>query len=232
MIKLRDHSDFAALVTALANDVVDAHIHFKLHEAVANALDAKPDVAIQSRNFWNLTLQAHLTTAINALARAYDQQRSSLHLRSWLLTIQDNMELFTNASFRHRLRGNPFVESLAVDIASPDPVRLQNDIDQCTATDPVVQRLVIFRNNYSAHRPTAPLLRRPPGDENALTYDDVRMLLTRSHGILNTYSLLFSATAYSINLVGGTDFQYIIDCVDRAVQASKSEWAAPASDRA
>lgn len=227
MPKLQDQADFGALVHALAQDVVDAHIHFTLRGELIRHLEGKPDARNQSPNFWNLTLRAHEQTALHALFRVYDQEPKTLHLRSWLLTIQGNLDLFSNESFRKRLAGNPFVESLVEGRTTPDPQRLKSDIASCTASDLVVRRLIVFRNTYSAHRATAPVLQRKVGDELALTYEDVRMLLTRAIGILNVYSVYFSASHYSVNLVGRDDFNYIIDCVDAAVQKAKEEWGRP-----
>ena len=120
MIEIKDSAEFERLLKALSDDVVDAHIHYQLYKELIEAISKHPLVVQQSNTFWTFTLQAHLNSSIYALFRAYDQNTSSLHLRSWLYTIRANLHLFDETGFRERLKDNPYVASLAQDSRKPD----------------------------------------------------------------------------------------------------------------
>src|SRR6266568_4828441 len=158
MISIRDVSEFERLLKGLSDDIVDAHIHYLLYEDLVGALDKYPLVAPQSNVFWTFTLQAHLNSSVYALFRAYDQDSRSLHLRSWLLTIQSNMRLFEEPAFRERLKNNPHVDNLAKDARLPDANLLAQDISACSSSDPVVKKLTIYRGSRIAHRNAKSLL--------------------------------------------------------------------------
>lgn len=94
MIAVKDSTEFTRLLEALSNDIVDAHVQYRLHCDLADAFAKFPLVRHQSPAFWSMTLQAHLDSSIHALCRVYDQEERSLHLKSWLLTIQGNLRAY------------------------------------------------------------------------------------------------------------------------------------------
>src|SRR5438128_312042 len=107
MISISDSDEFRKLVQALADDIVTAHIHWRLHCDLVNTLNQKHIVHAQSPTFWRLTVGAHEAAAIGSLCRAFDQERTALHLRNWLETIRENRHLFETGEFRKRLAANP-----------------------------------------------------------------------------------------------------------------------------
>jgi HEPN superfamily AbiU2-like protein len=225
MINIKNASEFERLLKGLSDDIVDAHIHYLLYEDLVRALDKHPLVAPQSNVFWTFTLQAHLNSSIYTLFRAYDQDLRALHLRSWLLTIQSNIQLFEVPAFRERLKNNPHVDNLAKDRRPPDANLLAQDISACSSSDPIVKKLTIYRGSRIAHRNAKSLLSaRDLGDVNGLTFDDIRVLLDRAITILNRYSYLLSAAVYSTNVVGRDDYEYIFKSVEDKVEAARREW--------
>lgn len=192
---IKNSAEFERLVKALSDDVVDAHIHFRLYEDLIDALTKHPFVEIQSRTFWGYSLQAHLNSTLYSLFRAYDQDLSSLHLLSWLTTIKQNLHLFDKASFRQRLKGNPHVDTLAKKFRKPSAASLAKDIAACTTGNRVVKKLIRYRGSRIAHRNAKIVIAaRGAGHQSGLTFDDLRLLLKRSSTILNRYSYLFSAS--------------------------------------
>lgn len=228
MIDINNAVEFERLLKALSDDIVDAHVHYRLYEDLVKALAKHSLVFPQSRVFWDLTLQAHVNSTVYALIRAYDQEQKSLHLRSWLVTIQENLHLFDDAAFCERLKDNPHVASLAKDREKPDPAVLADDIGACSASDPLVKRLTMYRGNRIAHRGAKYILSALDADERfGFTFEELRLLLDRAKTILNRYSYLFGASVYSTNIVGRDDFQYIIETVQEKVEESRREWGLP-----
>jgi len=225
MISISDAAEFKQLLNALSNDVVDAHIHYQMYEELVEAIEKHPLVVRQSNTFWTFTLQAHLNSSVYALFRAYDQDTRSLHLRSWVATIQDNLHLFDEESFRERLKDNPYVASLAQESRKPDAAILADDIAACSNSDPIVKRLTVYRSSRIAHRNAKALL--TPGDigeKFGLTFDDIRTLLQRAKTIVNRYCYLFDASIYSTRVVGHDDFEYIFKCVEEKVEEVRRQW--------
>jgi hypothetical protein len=225
MINIKDSAQFQRLLKALSDDVVDAHIHYQLYQDLVEAIDKHPLVVRQSNTFWTYTLQAHLNSSVYALFRAYDQEMKSLHLRSWLTTIQENLHLFDEESFRERLKDNPHVASLARDSQRLDALVLTEDIAACSNSDPVVKKLTIYRGSRIAHRSAKEtLFVRGVGDRDGLTFDDLSTLLQRAKTILNRYSDLFSASFYSTKVLGHDDFEYIFKSVEEKVEEARRQW--------
>lgn len=225
MINIKDSAEFERLLQALSNDVVDAHIHYQLYKELIEAISKHPLVVRQSNTFWTFTLQAHLNSSIYALFRAYDQNASSLHLRSWLNTIKDNLHLFDETGFRERLKDNPYVASLAQDSKKPDEAILTEDIAACSNSDPAVKKLTIYRGSRIAHRNAKNLVTAQEiSDNHALMFEDVNTLLERAITILNRYSYLFSASTYSTQVVGHDDYEYIFKCVEEKVELARQQW--------
>lgn len=225
MISISDAAKFEQLLNALSNDVVDAHIHFLMYEELVAAIQSHPLVFQQSNTFWTFTLQAHLNSSVYALLRAYDQDKRALHLRSWLLTIQENLHLFDEESFRERLKDNPYVATLAADSRKPDAATLADDITLCSSNDTIVKRLTVYRSNRIAHRNAKALLSPEDiGERFGVTSDDIRTLLERAKTIANRYSYLFAASTYSTKVIGHDDFEYIFKCVEEKVKEARQQW--------
>lgn len=223
MISVKDSAEFTRLLEALARDIVDAHIHFRMHQDLRESLKEHNLVVIQSNTFWALTLKAHLNLSLLLLSRVYDQNPKSLHLYSWLLTIKDNLKLFREKHFRKRLKNNPFVDSLARSLRKPDEAILKKDIMSCSTADPLVKTLLIHRGSRIAHRSAKNVLSQINiGNKHPLTFGNLETLLKRSITIMNRYSSLFAANTYFTQITGHDDYDYIIESVEACVKKARA----------
>lgn len=221
MISIRNETEFKRLLDGLADDIIDAHVHYKLYKDLLKAIEDYPCVIRQSNTFWSMTLKAHLRMSSNMLSKAYDQENAALHLKNWLLTIKDNLDFFTEKNFRERKKDNPYVESLARDWRVPDIKELDDDIVSCSKGDPLVKILIFHRNNIHAHRGGKNTANATNISENfPLSFNDFEVLLKRAIELLNRYSVLFEACSYSTNAIGRDDYKYIFESVNTSVQNS------------
>lgn len=221
MIPISSSVEFGKLITALSGDVVDAHVHWRMHCDLHEAIQTQPIVWSQSRTFWHLTLSAHAETALEHLCRVFDQEQSSLHLLSWLKTIKDNISLFETSEFKQRLAGNAFIDNLAELPRIPDLAVLEADIVDCSGDNDLVRKLIVHRGNTVAHRSAKLAVSgKPLPLDLALTVEDIEALLSRALTILNRYCQLFAAETYSVNMIGRDDFQYVFNSVASAVDYS------------
>jgi hypothetical protein len=222
-IAVRGSEEFHRLLLALADELVDARIHFNLHQNLTAAMPEYAREFNQSWTFWSLTLSAHMDAVLLRLCKAYDQyggNNPSLNLRSFLDTIQANLHLFDEPNFRERLKDNPFVDSLAADARRPDSAELEKDLESVSNTNPFVKKLTIWRNNYYAHRsPTSALDPKGFSRQNPLQFPEIEALLTNGVAIVNRYSHLFSATVHSTGIVGRDDYKSLLKSVRRDLEA-------------
>jgi hypothetical protein len=188
------------------------------------ALYDHPRVASESNTFWTLTLNAHINTSTLSLSRAYDQQKSSLHLHNWLLTIREHLHLFDQQEFRQRLKDNPFVEGLAQVPRKPDQAILKEDIQRCSSNDPLVKTLMKIRNNSIAHRSAILTITQKNIYANyPFTFGDFESLLARAKTILDRYSSLLKARINSMQIIGHDDYTFIFKSVEEKIKRMDEE---------
>ena len=222
MIPFNNENEFKRLLEGLANDIVDAHIHYGLYKDLRSALIEFPLLVAQSNTFWTTTLKSHLNTSLYMLTKAYDQQTNALHLFSFLQTVKSNTALFTEASFRERKKDNPHVDSLANESRFQDLATLEIDLSLCSKDDALVNTLIVHRGNAIAHRNAKNTAKgKSISETHPLTWEDFEVLLARALEILNKYSRLFEASTYSTRPIGANDFRYIFECVNSAVEQSR-----------
>jgi hypothetical protein len=77
---IKNFDDFKSLIEMLANETVDANIHYKLYKNLIDSIEVYEREYNQTRAFWSLTFQAHLDAAIFHLCKVYDQNKDSLSL--------------------------------------------------------------------------------------------------------------------------------------------------------
>lgn len=222
MIPFSNENEFKRLLEGLANDILDAHVHYKLYKDLLSTIKEFPLVVAQSNTFWSMTLKSHLSTSLYMLTKAYDQHTNALHLLSFLQTIKANSVFFSEANFRERMRDNPHLNSLASESRVLDLTSLEEDISLCSVDDPLVNTLIVHRGNAIAHRNAKNTAKgRSISDTRPLTWEDFELLLNRAIEILNKYSSLFEASTYSTRPIGANDFRYIFECVNSEVEESR-----------
>lgn len=222
MIPFSNENEFKRLLEGLANDILEAHMHYKLYKGLLSTIEEFPLVVAQSNTFWSMTLKSHLSTSLYMLTKAYDQHPNALHLLSFLQTIKANPVLFSETNFRERKKDNPHVDSLASESRIPDLTSLEKDISLCSRGNHLVNTLIVHRGNTLAHRNAKNTATGTSiSDTHPLSWEDFEVLLARAIEVLNKYSQLFEASPYTTKPIGADDFRYIFECVNSAVEQSQ-----------
>ena len=227
-ISVQDDIEFNALVQALARDVVDAHIYWDQHNALQAQLEKWPEVQTEGWPFWYYAQQAHQRTALTCLARVFDQEQNSLHLRAWLISIRDHLHLFGKDAVKLRRPGDPFVQWQPED-AVPDPIQLNKDIDLCSMRDPDVAALIVYRNTVLAHRGAKLSKQGVTAKLPELHYEQIQQLLARARDILNRYNYMFDASFFSMTPLGHDAVERIFEGMQRDLDQQKAKVAAQAA---
>jgi hypothetical protein len=223
-ISIKDADEFQRLLSALVDELLAAQFHFKLYQ---DLIAARPEYVrefSQAPTFWWLILRANLDAVVLRLCKAYDQYggKPPLSLRNLLHTIEANMQLFSEPSFRQRLKGNAFVDSLAATPRTPDTAQLQKDVLSASSTDPLVKKLTIWRSNFYAHRSATHALDAEAfAKQYPLSISDIETLLTRGIDIVNRYSGLFIATYHATSIMGQDDYLSVLKAVRKNIEAQE-----------
>ncbi|MFH0794213.1 MAG: hypothetical protein V2A74_09315 [bacterium] len=161
--------------------------------------------------FWPLVFRALHDGRLIRLCRAYDQQRSSLSLVNLLRAIKGNRVLFREEHFRKRYTDERFVDFLAQIDRIPSDADLETDIQFASEANPVVKKLILWRNNAVAHRGTkATLADMAELGDNPISRSEIDGLLDGGYRILNHYSNLFRASGWSRGIVGDDDYKALL----------------------
>ena len=225
-ISITSAEEFERLLNVLASEIVDAQIYFRLHTDLMAAVPDYAEVFNESNTFWWLTVHALLDATLFRLCRIYDQHSESLNLRNLLDTVQANLSIFDIQNFRQRLKDNPFVESLLQTARKPSTNTLNQDIQHASPTNPLVRKLVIWRNNIFAHRRAANVVNQKNiADDYPLSKNDVSELLNGAISISNRYTSLFRASSYSTQPVGHDDYLYVLKTIKTKIRQHEEEIA-------
>jgi hypothetical protein len=225
-IQVRDSADFQRILRALALELVDANISFKLHTNLIAAYEAEDGAAMREAwTFWSLTIQAHLDSAVFRLCRIYDPKNTHLGLRGFMHTIQSNQHLFSRKQFAARMAGRACADSLIEGFAPLDQGQIEVDMAYVTRTsNPMVDRLIAVRHNYYSHRNAEDVVAdHAVAEKYPHMRDEVGELLKVGLAIVNLYSNLFEANTWSSGIIGQNDYHYMLRAARERLDRYRAE---------
>jgi hypothetical protein len=218
-IKIKSSDELNKLLDALALEIVDANIYHRLYTDLVDSIKDNARGFTQSNTFWSFTIDSLHDGQMIRLCRVYDQESKTLNLFNLLETIKANVQFFDQKYFRQRLKDNAFVESLAEVDRIPNESQLQKDIWFASDQNPLVKKLMIWRNNIIAHRGAKVSLGK---DEiladNPLSQQETETLLNESFTIFNRYSSLYRASTSSRTVVGQDDYKSLLKFLNLGLQ--------------
>ena len=225
-IQVRDSTEFQRLLHAIALELVDANIAFRMHGDLIAAYESGSGEAMrQAWTFWSLTIQGHLDSAVFRLCRIYDQDDKNLGLRGILHTIKSNQHLFSKEQFAARIQGRQHADSLIADFAPLDVQEIDADMAYATrASNPVVDRLIAVRHNYYSHRNASDVVAdRAVSEAYPHMRHEVGDLLQGGIAIVNRYGMLFDANTWSTYIIGRDDYHYVLRAAQERLDRHRSE---------
>lgn len=223
-IQISDSDGMNQLLDALADEIVNAHV---CHRLFCNLVDSIPTYEKDLNSspvFWHYTLSSLRDNRLIRLCRLYDQHAQSLNLFNLLETIQANMHLFDEKEFRKRRADSPYVDSLAAYPRHPETKQLAADLEYASDQNPLVKKLVVWRNNIVAHRGAKLSLgRKDILANNPITKAELEQLLERALEIFNHYSHLFRASTWSVQMIGEEDYQHCLKMLHKGIETAHAE---------
>ena len=125
------------------------------------------------------------------------------------------MHLFAKAKYAERIGSRDHAQSL-VDAFTPlDTRQLESDIAFVTRDqNPTVDRLIKIRHNYYSHRNAKDVVADVViAERYPHMRDEVGELLTKGLAIVNRYSDLFDSNSYPGQIIGQSDYHYVLRAV-------------------
>lgn len=205
-IRIKSGEELERLLDVLANDIVDANIYYRLFSGLLTSTEEYSKEIGQSNTFWWLAMQSIKEAYLYRLCRIFDQHEKTLNLVNLLDTIKANLRFFEEPHFRERLKGNAFVDSLAEGVKIPSLEELKEDIEFASLANPIVNKLIVWRGNAYAHRGAKVALGKT-GSLEAISKEEIELLLDKCFSIFNKYLRLYKATTWSRQIIGHDDYQ-------------------------
>jgi hypothetical protein len=206
-IRINSGEELNKLLDALATDIVDANIFYRLFSRLMAATSEFPREISQSTTFWWLTMQALKEAYLTRLCRIFDQHSQSLNLVNLLDTLKANLHFFRESHFRERLKDNAFVNSLAEGVRVPSIEELQTDIRFASLNNQLVSKLMLWRGNIHAHTGAKVVLGKAAAVEaNKIEEEEIEILLDQCFSMLNKYMNMYKAASWSRQVVGHDDY--------------------------
>jgi hypothetical protein len=209
-ISISAEVDFGALLKRLSEDIVKAPAFLRIYRQLNERFEKYSDEVSQAEFFWSMVATAVREAGLSRLGRIYDQYQreaprdSALSLRTLLATIEANRPLFDDNAVKERVNPvNPtFAQSIVPGSHFPNPNTLTNDLALVSNDDPLVQKIVLWRNKYGAHISPDQTMKQNIPDAALPTADDALELCNRAFDVFNRYSSLFHAVVHSEVILG------------------------------
>jgi hypothetical protein len=187
---------FEKLLQRLSDDILSAPAFLRMDKQLPKFFDKYRDEVVQAEFFWGMVADAIRETALFRLSRVYDHEPNALSLRKLLLTIEANKHLFEDDAVRKRVN-TAYANSITPGSHLPSAETLQTDLALVSSSDPLVNKLVIWRGNFGAHISAKLTINNSLGDEKLLTREEAFALGDRALSIFNRYRSLFQAVSHS-----------------------------------
>jgi hypothetical protein len=201
-IPISGEVDFAKLLERLSDDIVTAPELLRIDDQLSDYFEKYSDEVGQATFFWDRVTIAVRETGRSRLARIYDQEKTALSLRTLLATIEAHKHLFEHEAVKKRVNPvNPsFAQMIVPGSHFPDPKTLKDDKAEVSCDDPLVKKLVLWRNNFGAHISGKQTIKKTLLDGALPTQEEAFELCDRAVVIFNRYSSLFRADFLSKTL--------------------------------
>ena len=205
-----DAKEFSRRLSALAQDIIDAHVHYKLWRELQKQQKDNPAIMAQSPAFWRLTMRAHLNSCLYHLSRVYVAERFCMSISMLLAAIKENEKQFGRKGGVAGAGPGPLVECLVKNSKPLDGALLNEDMKVCAVSDVLVRKLIATRAKGFSKVGTKVGV-SPKRDEEALLlgFRDIDMLLARALAVFRHYSSQFEVTSQSGKVIANDDYKHL-----------------------
>jgi hypothetical protein len=223
-INISTGDQFNKLLSGLENELIYAELYFNLFNGLAKTTKEYSKEANQSKTFWTMLFTSFKDSVYIRLCRIYDQNTKSLNLVNLIDTINKNRHLFSKDCFKERNKEHADSDWLSKSTKIPTIDEIEKDIKLTNNKNPIVKKLMIWRNNIVAHKnPKISLGNTDILNVNELSEKEVKTLLDTAWDIFNKYSCYFNASTMSRMFFGGDDFKKIFKHIRKSMEYDREK---------
>jgi hypothetical protein len=207
--KLKSSQAFESHLMSVFGDLSDASRHFYFLSILGQALSDYEREMNCSLAFWYYTIHAHESAGMSSLCRVYDRYEGAVHLRFLLETVRNNLNVFLGEARKQRLAQRGIVGDLLKHYGDPDLAQIDADIKLCLNTDPHVNKLHKWRDEFISHKNKRVSMDLESFKKQwPLMKADIEELITRANNILNRCGEWYDARFFPLELPKPQDKDY------------------------
>ena len=216
---------FVAYYDRLRDEINKAHTHYEIAKSLREMRNTRRSEFSETITFFSLTMNAHLFETIMSIGRFIDTRGDSLHLNIFFKFVEQNKNLFSEASFKRRLlaqgHDNDYCEHFA---------QLHTDIteaivaeDRARIASLPVGNLIAWRHKKLAHIEKRLITENVDiMKEKPVTIQEIDNILITIHEILNRYRIAFDGVEWVLGLPPAKpQIEYIMDAISYYRQSRK-----------
>ena len=184
--------------TYLANELGIANTHFHLYKCLIAAQQGDCRMAfLQSWDFWNYTINAHIRAVLLGLCQLYDCNKDAVQLNRFVETL---------------------LKSSSVKLSSQEMKMCKADLN-FLASDPAAIKLRKWRNKIIAHRDQNPVESRDVFvKQNNISIGEIEYLLATGFDIVERWAQHYSGRSPVQRISrDADDYRFVLDCLQNAI---------------
>jgi hypothetical protein len=172
-VRLKSRDEFDWMIEHMTHEAYRARDNWNFWGALEKSFDEYWTELNQTPAFWELTRRAHQDAVALRLGRLYDPHPTATSLGNFLQTIKENISL-----------AGAVVPETVVRV---DLMQLDSELNSVSDDDPAVEKLLLIRNEYLAHRGTRHVTKGTFVALPTLERDELSALVNRALDILHKY---------------------------------------------
>lgn len=216
---------FLAYYDRLRDEINKAHGYYEIAKALREMKNTRRSEFNEAPTFFSLTMNAHLFETIMSIGKFLDTRTDSLHLNNLFRFIEQNKDLFSEASFKQRLLAQghdsddcEHFAQLHLDITGEMVAE-----DRARIASLPVGNLIAWRHKKLAHiekrlvTENVDIIKEKP-----VTIQEIDTILITLHEILNRYRTAFDGVQWILGLPPAKpQIEYIMDAISFYRQSRK-----------
>ena len=214
------------IVNAIAKDATNAKHYFDLFMSLDKAYSQFRDVFNTSNTFWNFSKNALRDSALFSLCRLYDPHKYSASLVKLMKQLLVNPNHLESESFIRRMNAEgkqQFLPSMLERRSVPTREEIQKDLASIVETEPMVEKLLVWRDKYFAHRDLKEVL---SGNrilaEYPISFSEIEELVNRGFDLYNKYLGIYKEHFWSSTPIGHDDYMRLLKASSVGLQLERN----------
>lgn len=207
-------SKFKAYRDVIIQELQYSYSHFKLWQALTNAVNDYSKEMNNAPGFFQMTIEAHQKLALYHLFKVIDAHKDSINITKFLNFIEQNIAIFSKEAYSKRLEGNQFRDERLQDYIPPDNGVIKNYRSRIGELQGVIKNLQAWRDRYYAHIDQQVVIKSIQlNDEYEVKIGEADQLYKVLEDIVNYYSRIFDCGIFVLQIEPAHDWEFVLRAI-------------------